>query len=56
MLKIHGNQKQAIKWAKQLKQNYTDECYATHNPSTSVHELIEELFNPKEVLRKIENY
>lgn len=54
ILKNYGNQKQAIEWAKQLKQNYTDECYATHNPCTLVHELIEELLNPMEVLKRIE--
>jgi len=50
ILKMYGNQKQAIAWAKQLKENYTDECYATHNPCTRVHELIEELLNPGELL------
>ena len=55
ILKIHGNQQQAIDWAKQLKQNYTDECFSTHNPCTRVHELIEELMNPQAVLKRIEN-
>lgn len=53
-LKIYGNQKQAIEWAKQLMQTYKNNRYATHNPSTRVHELIEELLNPQEVLRKLE--
>lgn len=55
ILKIHGNQKQAIEWAKQLKRNYTDQRHATHNPCTLVHELIEELLNPQEVLRRLED-
>jgi hypothetical protein len=54
ILKIYGNQKQAIDWAKQLKQNFTDQRYATHNPCTLVHELIEELLNPQEVLKRLE--
>lgn len=56
ILKTHGDQKQAIEWAKILKQKYNNRRYATHNPCTLVHELIEELFNPLEVLKKIENY
>ncbi len=55
ILEIHGNQKQAIEWAKQLNQKYSDQRYSTHNPCTLVHELIEELLNPQEVLKKIEN-
>lgn len=54
ILKIHGNQKQAIDWAKQLSRNYTHESYATHNPCTRVYELIEELFNPQKVLVNLE--
>ncbi len=54
ILNTHGNQIQAIEWAKQLKQKYVDQRHAVHNPCTCVHELIEELLNPQEVLRKIE--
>ena len=53
ILKTHGNQQQAIKWAKQLKQKFTDQRHATHNPCTLVHELIEELLNPQETFKKI---
>jgi len=53
-LKNHGNQNQAIEWAKQLKLTYTDESYANHNPCTLVHELLEELFNPNKVLELLE--
>ena len=55
ILEIYGNQQQAIEWAKQLKQSYSDQRYAHHNPCTQVHELIEELLNPQEVLKKLEN-
>jgi hypothetical protein len=55
VLQKFGNQRQAIQWARQLKLTFTDQRYATHNPCTLVHELIEELLNPGEVLRKIEN-
>lgn len=55
ILSIYGNQEQAIEWAKQLVQRYTDQRYATHNPCTRVHELIEELLNPQDVLRRLEN-
>jgi hypothetical protein len=54
ILKNHGSQIQAIVWAKRLKQNYNNQQHATHNPCTCVHELIEELLNPQEVLRKLE--
>ena len=53
LLKKHGNQKQAIKWAKQLQQSFLNKKYATHNPCTRVNELIEELLNPKEILEKV---
>lgn len=55
ILETHGNQKQAIEWAKQLKEKYIDQRYHTHNPCTLVHELIEELMNPQDVLRRIED-
>jgi RloB-like protein len=54
ILKTHGNQTQAIERAKQLKQNYSNQRHATHNPCTCVHLLIEELMNPLEVLKKLE--
>lgn len=49
ILIAHGNQKQAILWAKKLVQNFTCTRYATHNPCTMVYELIEELENPEMV-------
>ncbi|NOU18189.1 MAG: RloB domain-containing protein [Bacteroidales bacterium] len=54
-LENYGNQEQAIEWAKQLKQKYTDQRYSTHNPCTRVHELIEELLNPQDVLNGLES-
>jgi hypothetical protein len=55
MLKRYGNQSQAILWAEQLKQKYTDQRYAYHNPCTRVHELFMELINPQRVLQIIES-
>jgi len=55
ILEAYGDQKQAIEWAKKLKQNYTDQRYSTHNPCTLVLELIEELFNPQDVLKKLKS-
>lgn len=54
ILQKFGDQKQAIRWAGQLKLKYSDQRYATHNPCTLVHELIEELLNPEEFLKKME--
>lgn len=53
ILKIHGNQSQAILWAAQLKLNHTDQRFYKHNPCTLVHELIYELMHPQEVLDKL---
>lgn len=53
ILKQHGNQEQAIKWAKKLQATFEDKKFASHNPCTRVHELIEELLYPEEVWKKI---
>ncbi len=50
ILKEYGNQKQAADWAKRLKASHTDTKYAGHNPCTLVYLLIEELFNPANLL------
>jgi hypothetical protein len=50
ILKEYGDQKQAIAWAKNLKALFTDGKYADHNPCTLVHLLIDELFNPENLL------
>jgi hypothetical protein len=52
VLKEFGNQKQAIVWAKSLKALFTDNKHASHNPCTLVYLLIEELFNPGDLLVK----
>lgn len=38
-----GNQKQAIKWAKELSNKIDGERFATYNPQTMVYQLVEEL-------------
>lgn len=51
----HGDQKQAIKWAKKLEKEHVCTRYAIHNPCTKVYQLIEELENPEDVWNKINN-
>ncbi len=53
VLKQYGNQAQAIKWASKLLSNYSNEKYATHNPCTLVHIVIDELMNPHKVLQNL---
>ena len=53
LLTTIGDQQKAIRHAKQLQKNFSDTKYATHNPCTRVHELIEELFHPAQVLQKL---
>lgn len=53
LLNKYGNQSQAIKWAKRLLSSHSDGRYATHNPCTLVHILIEELLDPKKVLASL---
>jgi hypothetical protein len=55
LLKKYGNQEQAIKWAQKLLSTHSNEKYATHNPCTLVHILINELLNPREVLKNLED-
>jgi len=50
ILKEHGDQQQAIVWAKELKAIFNDRKHADHNPCTLVYLLIEELFNPDKVI------
>jgi len=45
ILKEYGNQLQAIKWARKLVGQYQDEDYASQNPCTFVHELVDKLIN-----------
>ncbi|MBV8390718.1 MAG: RloB domain-containing protein [Mucilaginibacter sp.] len=51
ILKKHGNQTQAIVWAKSLKEQYNDGRHANHNPCTLVYLLIEELFHPEKLIQ-----
>ena len=48
ILSEHGDQSQAIKFAQKLRDSYTDEDYASHNPCTRVDELVEVLTNSDE--------
>jgi len=50
-LKEFGDQIQAIKWAKTLKAQFTDSRHADHNPGTLVYLLVEELFNPQDLIK-----
>jgi len=45
ILKKYGNQSQAIKWAEKLIEQYQNEDYASQNPCTHVHELVDKLIN-----------
>ncbi|MDR1405630.1 MAG: RloB family protein [Prevotellaceae bacterium] len=49
LLAKHGNQKQAVAWAKRLEKQYTGNDFAKHNPRTRVYALVEELNNPQNV-------
>jgi hypothetical protein len=50
-LNKYGNQGQAIKWAKKLIENFDDEKFASHNPSTYVFKLVEELNGQSDELK-----
>lgn len=57
ILQKHGNQEQAIKWAKQLNSSFDGEKYSDFNPSTQVYKLVEELTGKskkftKEIIKK----
>lgn len=43
LLQEYGDEAQAIKWAKQLDDNFQDTNFASHNPCTKVYQLIEKL-------------
>jgi RloB-like protein len=43
VLNQYGNQEQAIKWARDLNNNFMGEDFANFNPSTQVFKLVEEL-------------
>ena len=55
ILSESGDQSQAIKFAQKLRDSYTDENYASHNPCTRVDMLVKELTDPdrrKEILKR----
>lgn len=50
LLKKHGDENLAKRFAKMLRKYYTDHDYATHNPCTMVDKLVEELEHPEKLL------
>jgi hypothetical protein len=56
VLQKYGDQRLAIRWAKELERNHIGENYATHNPCTLVYKLVEELNGDSATLnQEIEN-
>lgn len=53
LLQEYGNESFAINNAKKLKEQFQNNQFANHNPCTCVHELVFELRNPLDVLKKI---
>ncbi len=43
VLKLYGDEQQAIRWSKTLDEQYQDKKFSTHNPRTKVYLLIQEL-------------
>ncbi len=52
MLAKYGNQDMAIKWARELNNNFKGKKYSTHNPATQVYKLVEELTGKSEKLNQ----
>ncbi|MDR1610734.1 MAG: hypothetical protein LBS08_04405, partial [Candidatus Symbiothrix sp.] len=52
VLQKYGNQKQAIKNAEKLSQQYDNLCFANHNPRTQVHELVKQLIGQDDKLNQ----
>ena len=50
ILNKYGNQEQAIKWAKNLNENFNGKKYSKFNPATQVFKLVEELVGKSEKL------
>lgn len=50
LLKKHGDENLAKRFAKMLRKCYADHDYATHNPCTMVDKLVEELEHPEKLL------
>ena len=53
ILQKYCNEDRAISNAKRLVTNYTDHNFSSHHPCTMVHELIEELRHPEDVLKSL---
>lgn len=47
-----GCQANAIKWADELVKNCDDQCYAKHNPCTTVYELVRQLIGEDAELKR----
>ncbi len=52
IMTTYGSQENAIKWAEAESQEYTDQCYAKHNPCTMVFNLVRQLRGEDEKLKK----
>lgn len=50
LLKKHGDENLAKRFAEKLRKCYTDHDYATHNPCTMVDRLVDELEHPEKLL------
>ena len=60
IMTTYGDQDNAIQWAQEQHLQYTDERYATHNPCSTVYQLVTQLLNKdkkliKQVMDKIES-
>ena len=58
ILNKYGNQEQAVKWAKNLNNNFDGDDFSNFNPATQVFKLVEELIGKSEKLNNelIEKY
>ena len=52
ILQKHGDQEQAIKWAREINNSFEGEKYSDFNPSTQVYKLVEELTGKSEKFTK----
>jgi len=50
ILQLHGNQSQAIKWAKEQTESFQGEKYSDFNPATTVYKLVLELMGQSKEL------
>lgn len=52
ILNKYGNQQHAIKWAQSCEENFTNNSYATHNPCTTVYNLVNQLLGKDDELNE----